>query len=862
MPLKRAATPFWAFATVMLLCSFDGQAQERAHVGRPQWRTYDTRDTGAARTTHEAYVDSRGIVFAANDAGLISFDGARWRLLEIGASRRAIHALEPLNDQSWLVGGPGTLGVISIDATGKRTWTEHAPPLEDMEDTFTDTVLRIHRTPDDLLILTDRSILRWAEGRLSEIQSGSPTDLAFNFDDGAILGIEGGLVRLRDGVAEELMPPPGWQELEPRRVLKTRGGSAILVTRRSGLFSISVEESRLRLAPLWESLPPPLDTTSITSAALYSDDSYVLGSEDGSLIHLGADGEQRLVLDERSGIHIGPIRSIVPLSDDSVMAFYDGGMIWLDLSNNIRLWDSENGLTAPVTAIAVDGAATLAGTPAGLFRSLSGHRMIFDTSTGPEPILTLNRFSRSTIRGHTSLLIGRPNGLFDFFDNRLDPITSESPNTVHVSKTQPSRVAVASRSGITLIEFENGVWRDVGKLSGMQNTDATSLTETSDGRLFVALSDGTVLNYNADHWLAETIDPNEGPEIIYNPARHPVPDVEPIFSGRGDDIHYLLPGAPMVWNPRLEQFEVDVDLSTQLEGRIPQWFSSGRSREAVWMQSNQGSFVYQPRMEDSKVVFLTEQTFGTAETGAVFIDDANNQVLFGTPNGIAEVPSTIATDDDPDGPLPILNIRGISVDGERIYAGYGSLDQIHLRSSKTEIEIEVSALRRDLKCNDTKVSVHMGENRAAEWPMDSLCRIMLTNFVPDSKQAPISLTLIRNGKVISQPATLHLSFSSPWFTSWAVPLVAGLAVALTAVIGGSNRRRLWPEPVRRYLALYSGLLFGSAGGLANGLITPGDTGGLVAAQLMGLAGFALFLPLVVKGLIGLSERRAFKSRQL
>ena len=161
MRFKQYAVGVAVFWGVVVSVSIDLFAQEPVHVGRPQWRIFDTR-TGGARTTHQAYVDSRGIIYGANDAGLISFDGVRWRLFDVGASKKKIHTLEYLDNITWLVGGPSTLGIFSPNDAGKLTWTEKFPELGDSEDVFSDTVVRFHRSPPGLLVLSDRSVLLWS----------------------------------------------------------------------------------------------------------------------------------------------------------------------------------------------------------------------------------------------------------------------------------------------------------------------------------------------------------------------------------------------------------------------------------------------------------------------------------------------------------------------------------------------------------------------------------------------------------------------------------------------------------------------------------------------------------------------------
>ena len=93
-------------------------AQERVHTGRPLWQSFDSRDTNAASATHQAHTNERGFVYAANDAGLLRYDGARWQLFKTGSPARSLHALLPLDGNRWLAGGAGVFGMFAPDQMG------------------------------------------------------------------------------------------------------------------------------------------------------------------------------------------------------------------------------------------------------------------------------------------------------------------------------------------------------------------------------------------------------------------------------------------------------------------------------------------------------------------------------------------------------------------------------------------------------------------------------------------------------------------------------------------------------------------------------------------------------------------------
>ncbi len=193
------------------------------------------------------------------------------------------------------------------------------------------------------------------------------------------------MIQLTADDHRDLIAPPGWSDLKSVGVTYTSDDEPVLVTRRSELFNVTLNDDVVRLTPLWDALPAPLDTASITTAAAGPAGSYYLGSENGTFIQLDSQGVATLSLDRRAGFRAGAIRSIVVLPDGSFLLFFDGGSTWIAPLNHLRIYDSLNGLPSPSSAIAISGVTTFAGTSDGLFRSISGHRMVNvpEIDTGP-----------------------------------------------------------------------------------------------------------------------------------------------------------------------------------------------------------------------------------------------------------------------------------------------------------------------------------------------------------------------------------------------------------------------------------------------------------------------------------------------
>ena len=206
--------------------------------------------------------------------------------------------------------------MFTPDQLGTLQWTDISLGLEGSANGFSDTVLNLIQTSAGVLILTDQRAFRLLGGDTSTLEIRVPTGFAFNHGERIIVGIESVLIEITPEGHKDLVTPLGWSDINPVQVIYTANGEPVLVTRRSGMFKVALDDDAVRLTPLWDTLPPPLDTVSITTATIGPAGSFYLGSENGTFIQLNDAGIPVLSLDRRAGFRTGAITSIVTLPDE------------------------------------------------------------------------------------------------------------------------------------------------------------------------------------------------------------------------------------------------------------------------------------------------------------------------------------------------------------------------------------------------------------------------------------------------------------------------------------------------------------------------------------------------------------------
>ena len=851
-------------------------------MGRPMWRSFDPRDTGAGELTYASAVDDKGIVYSANEAGLQSYDGVSWRLLPHTPQSRGITSILALDRApwlkgSWLTGGSNGLGIYTPDNTGLLNWTPinlpGRPGISAEESPA--TVHRLVAVEDAIYIISNAGVFTLDADGVSEPHESSSTGLHTGFsyidDDAVVFEVEDGLIKMTKDNYHALTLPPRWSELTPVAVFNTKDLGQILVTERSGVFVLETSDSSLTLSPLWDEIPPPLDSAKVLASAALQTGGLIFGTNAGALLHFSLSGRLITRLDSRAGFHAGPVRSISTGPADNVFGFFDGGAVWFNTNDPLRVWDILNGLEKPVTAVAVDSNRVYAGTTAGLYQSVSNGRMRHVPELGDVPIRSLYLFQRSSMRGHTSLIISTARRLVDYADNGVTTLYEGQPSAVFISRTQPTRIAVGFSTLVRLFDFDRSEWTDVGPLGTAFKSPITDFTETADGDLLVVLKDGSVISFAADEWLKGQNLEQAKPLWTQPSPRHPGFDAAPHFSATPDTIRLFMTGAALQWDYKNARFQTDTSLATEFSRlsypEFPRWYAAKQTAEALWLQTSTGSYVMPTKLPETtpeiipSLIALPIATRGTASYSDIAFYQRTDRMMFATADGLTSYPrqvllastsSVTASQAKPS--LPALHIRKIVVDDQTVYDGNGSQPQITVRSTNDEVLLHLAVLDWQTACSDGQLiieSAALPNTKVAVGP-DCTATIAINDFA--NQTSDINLRLMVDGQTVTQDARLNIKISRPLISSPLLPVILGVALGLWVIFNRLSATQAWPESIQRYAALTSGLFILLAIAQVLGISIAPDSVLSAIAIWLGVLFIAFVVPVFAEILLQASAR--------
>lgn len=222
----------------LLLFPLSGYGQNT--IAFPDVINYSKQAYGAGLQNWDIKQDKNGIIYAANNEGLLSFDGRNWNLYPL-PNRTIVRSIEIAPDHHIYVGGQDELGYFAPAANGELVYHNLIPKLELQDRNLGDVW--------DILAFKDRIFVR-SSSRILEI---SPTGihaylpeqewsfLASCNDELYAYDYNAGLKKLRNG-AWFLVPGFSVPLNSPVTAMLSIGKDTILVTTlKTGMFLLSGE---------------------------------------------------------------------------------------------------------------------------------------------------------------------------------------------------------------------------------------------------------------------------------------------------------------------------------------------------------------------------------------------------------------------------------------------------------------------------------------------------------------------------------------------------------------------------------------------------------------------------------------------
>lgn len=302
------------FILTVLFTGINGYAQQFT----PPIQNFSSTQFNAASQNWDVSIDDKGIVYAANNQGLLSYDGQRWEFfpLKSGSTIRSVHATQG----RIYTGSYQEFGYWSRDDTGKMNYTSLTGLLGET-DFKSEEIWEILSYKGGVYFRSFGTIYKYKDDYIEVIRNGVINKM-FVYKDRLLLAVgRDGLFFLNpDG---SLGPIPNQELLVGKEVLDMVVlKDKLLIGTRKNLYVFDGERVEQYGN---ESLNREIDRYELNRIMKLNEEEVIIGTIKNGIIHYNTSTGNYEIYNRNSGLQNNTVLSMA--------AF--GGAVWLGLDNGI-----------------------------------------------------------------------------------------------------------------------------------------------------------------------------------------------------------------------------------------------------------------------------------------------------------------------------------------------------------------------------------------------------------------------------------------------------------------------------------------------------------------------------------------------
>lgn len=430
--------------------------------GTPSITNYGTEDFRGGIQNWCMVQDKRGILYVANNFGMLEFDGSTWNIYPVKNGTK-VRSLYIGQDENIYVGSQADFGYFSPDHRGTLQYHSLADSLPPEHRNF-DEVWRIFELKDRVYFMTFKNIFEYIPGKpVRIIEPRDPLEFSF-FVNNEIYSLvwNEGLSVLSNDSLHLLEGGEFFAHLQIASILPYDKSRLLVFSIRDGLYLYDGHHVK----PFTLGDSSALKGMIINQAITLQDGTFAIATQNNGLILISREGELLLHLNRTNG-----------LTDQTIHTVYEDvhQNLWLGLNNGLSMIE----LSSPFSLI--DGTMGLAGT--GYAALQNGKELYLGTNNGlfylredqPQRSFTLVPNSTGQVYQLTqignNILMGHHNGAYLIRDNNAQLLFSEKGVWDFLPVPDlPDHLVMGSYTGLSLVRYSGKDLEYVRKYAGFEES--------------------------------------------------------------------------------------------------------------------------------------------------------------------------------------------------------------------------------------------------------------------------------------------------------------------------------------------------------------------------------------------------------
>lgn len=435
---------------ILLFCALPALGQNT--IGLPDVVNYPKKNYGGGLQNWDISQDSSGIIYIANNEGLLSFDGRFWNLHPL-PNRTIARSVLAGRDQKIYVGGQDELGYFYPDAAGRLKYESLLGKIAEKDRSFGD-VWDIVQINQDIWFRSAKQIFKYSGSAMATYPATS---------EWTFLGTAGGKLCAQDFERGLLIFENGAWRMRFRPTSLTQGDVITGVhTLEGGQWMVAFLKSGL-YATNGEGMNPMTheDLRSIRSARIYATSSlpggrFALATNTDGLYIIDRTGKRIQHIGRKEGLQNNNVLCVRADRNNNLWLGLDNGIDFIAYNSPIKRIDPTEGNATAYTTLIQNGTLYI-GTSNGTW--MSGLESVTDLSFSQGPfqlIENTNGQAWSLTEINNQVLLGHHEGMFRIRAGAASPIRTGLGfwNFKPMSATYPTeRILAGNYKGLQFFDY-------------------------------------------------------------------------------------------------------------------------------------------------------------------------------------------------------------------------------------------------------------------------------------------------------------------------------------------------------------------------------------------------------------------------
>lgn len=366
-----------------------------SQIGLPMVKNYSPEDYNGGIQNWQILQDERGVIYVANNFGLLQFDGNDWRNYTLIGNSKLRSIAQGSNNKIY-VGYQGDLGYYEKDAQGSLIYTSLKEMIP-LEHQAIDETWKIYIINNIVYFCTFSNIYVFDQQKISVIESNYSLDISFSTNGQIYTYVNGmGLFVLENN---KLLSEPFTSFFKDKKisgVLSHNLQEILVVTNRNGIYITDKSSTRI-----WnEALNKLFSKTFINCAILLSNGNIAIGTQHNGIYIVDQKGAIVLHMNNEGGLLSRTILSLFEDKNNNLWIGQNNGISFVELKSPFRKLNEESNLPGTGYAAIKKNNELYLGTNNGVYHSKGDTMHLIEGSEGQ--VYNIQSINDDLLIGHNN----------------------------------------------------------------------------------------------------------------------------------------------------------------------------------------------------------------------------------------------------------------------------------------------------------------------------------------------------------------------------------------------------------------------------------------------------------------------------